>query len=136
MTKSRLTIDPGGFRRGVKPLISAFVALIATCGPLLADPLKATMGEMAKTTKEAKAALSATNAGTFDAILKSYADEGRAGRALFPGGSAGNQDLRARFSTFAATADEARRSRVDSTRFKTTFSSLVSECRSCHSVYK
>lgn len=136
MMKPRLTIEPGGFRRCVKPLITAFVALVATCGQLLADPLKATMGEMAKTTKEAKAALSASDAGTFDAILKAYADEGRAGMALFAGGSAKNQDLRARFSTFAGTADAARKSQVGPAKFKATFGSLVNECRSCHSVYK
>ncbi|WP_165491092.1 cytochrome c [Lichenihabitans psoromatis] len=104
--------------------------------PLLADPLKATMAEMARTTKEAKAALSANDPATFDAIMKAYAGEGRAGMALFPGGSAKGQDLRTRFSKFSATADAARQSSTTPTRFRAAFGSLVGECRSCHSVYK
>ncbi len=110
--------------------------LMASTEPLLADPLKATMAEMARTTKEAKAALSVTDPATFDAILKAYAGEGRAGMALFPGGSAKGQDLRTRFSKFAATADAARQPSTTPARFRAAFGSLVSECRSCHSAYK
>ena len=117
-------------------LLPALMALVATCGPLCADPLKATMAEMARTTKEAKAALSVADPATIDAILKAYADEGKAGMALFPGGSAKSQDLRARFSAFAATADAARHSGVGPAKFKAAFGSIVNECRSCHSVYK
>ncbi|WP_165491074.1 cytochrome c [Lichenihabitans psoromatis] len=109
---------------------------MASTEPLLADPLKATMAEMARTTKEAKAALSVTDPATFDAILKAYAGEGRAGMALFPGGSAKGQDLRTRFSKFAATADAARQPSTTPARFRAAFGSLVSECRSCHSAYK
>ena len=122
--------------RSAKPLLPAFVVLVATCGPLVADPLKAMMGGMAKTTKEAKAALSATDPAITDAILHAYADEGKAGVALFPGGSAKGQDLRARFSAFAATADAARQAGGTPARFRAAFGSLVNECRSCHSVYK
>ena len=117
-------------------LLPAVIALVATCGPLCADPLKAMMAEMARTTKEAKTALSAADPATINAILKAYADEGKAGMALFPGGSEKSQDLRARFSTFATTADAARHSSIGPAKFKAAFSSLVNECRSCHSVYK
>ncbi len=112
------------------------VSLMALTEPLLADPLKATMAEMARTTKEAKVALSATDPATFDAILKAYADEGKAGMALFPGGSAKGQDLRARFSAFAATADAARQAGGTPVRFRAAFGSIVNECRSCHAVYE
>ena len=91
---------------------------------------------MAKTTKEAKAALSATDPAITDAILQTYVDEAKAGMALFPGGSAKGQDLRARFSAFDATADAARQAGSTPARFRAAFGSLINECRSCHSVYK
>ena len=43
------------------------------------------MGGMAKTTKEAKAALSATDPAITDAILQTYVDEAKAEMALVPG---------------------------------------------------
>ncbi|WP_282589183.1 hypothetical protein [Lichenifustis flavocetrariae] len=91
---------------------------------------------MAKTTKEAKAALSTTDPATFEAILKAYGDEGKSGMALVAGGSSKARDLRARFSTFAATAEAARQSGGGPVKFKAAFGTIVNECRSCHSVYK
>ena len=95
-----------------------------------------TMGEMARTTKDAKAALSSSNPATFNAILKAYSDEANAAVALFPAGSVRSQDLRARFSAFASIADAARQSGSSPARFRAAFGSIVGECRSCHAVYK
>ena len=136
MPKFCRKIGPSGFRIIARSIPTVFVALIMMSGPLLADPLKMTMGEMARTTKDAKAALSSTNPTTINAILKAYSDEANAGMALFPTGSMKSQDLRARFSAFASIADAARQSGNSPAKFRAAFGSIVGECRSCHSVYK
>jgi hypothetical protein len=136
MLRRRSTLPVRHALRAATPIAWGLVSLITLTEPLLADPFKATMGEMARTTKDAKVALAANDRATFDAILRAYADEAKAGMALFPGGSAKNQDLRARFSTFAATADATRQSGSNPARFRAAFSSLVGECRSCHAAYK
>ena len=126
-------------RRGAMaavPVLWGSFSLFLLTEPLLADSPKATMAEMARTTKEAKAALSSTDPAAFESVLQAYADEGKAGMALFPGGSAKSQDIRARFSAFAATAEAARQAGGTPARFRAAFGSLVGECRSCHSVYR
>ncbi len=95
------------------------------------------MEHMGETTKAGKSELGSFDPARAEAIFRAYAQQARTADAFYAaGGSAKAQDLHARFLRFAAAADTASSSATDRAKFRSSFGSLVAECRSCHSVYK
>ncbi len=111
--------------------------IVCVVGPAYALSLKSIMGSMADTTKLAKATVGNFDQAQAADVLQRYASDAQAAGASYATGTnAKAQDLRARFQEMAATADGARRSALNAKSFRTAFTAIVGECRSCHSVYK
>jgi cytochrome c556 len=129
---SRYTVVP--LRAGPRiTAASSLLLALAAVTPADAESLKSTMSSMAATTKAVQAALSSNDLAKAEQLLKAYAGEAQSASALFPGSSQKVQDFRARFTKLSATAAGAGGSPAG---LKTAFGSIVSQCRSCHSVYK
>ena len=111
------------------------VLLLAALGPVHAETFKTLMQSMAETTKAAKAALGSKDPVKSDQVMQAYASEALAATALWGDSGPKAQDLRKRFTEFAATADAASHS-GGSSAFRSAFGNIVSQCRSCHAVYK
>ena len=111
------------------------VLLLAALGPVHAETFKTLMQSMAETTKAAKTALASKDPVKSDQVMQAYAGEAHAAIALWADGGPKAQDFRERFSKFAATADAASHS-GDTSAFRSAFGNIVSQCRSCHAVYK
>ena len=129
---SRCTAVPYRTDRKVVAACCASLALAAVT-PAHAESLKSTMSSMAATTKAARTALSSNNLAKAEELLKAYSGEAQLASSLFPGNSQKAQDFRARFTKLSATAAGAGGSPAG---LKTAFGTIVSQCRSCHSVYK
>lgn len=102
-----------------------------------AGPLKQLMEHMNQTTKAAKAALGAFDPANATALLQAYAQEAHEGENLRAGDtSAKSKDLRARFARLASTAEKGSAAASNRAQFRKTFIDVVTQCKSCHSVYK
>ena len=112
---------------------SCALLVLAVLTPAHAESLKSTMTSMAATTKAVQAALSSNDLARAENLLKAYSGEAQSASSLFPGNSQKAQDFRARFTKLSATAAGAGGSPAG---LKTAFGTIVSQCRSCHSVYK
>lgn len=112
---------------------SCMLLALAAVTPAHAESLKSTMNSMAATTKAVQTALSSSDIAKAEDLLKAYAGEAQSASALFPGSSPKAQDFRARFTKMSATVAGTGGSPAG---LKTAFGNIVSQCRSCHSVYK
>ena len=105
--------------------------LTASKVPAATTSIKAIMSEMAGTTKLARTAAASGDLAKAQAVLMSFAAESRSAAALVGGGDPRSMDLRKRFTVLASTAEGAQPA-----RFKAAFGAIVSQCRSCHDVYR
>lgn len=113
------------------PLAAAWLA-----SPAQAGPLKQIMKRMNETTKAAKAELAAFDSSGAAALLQDYAQEARDAAALRAAdASSKSQDLHARFVRLASTAENATAA-ANEPQFRKLFTDVVTQCKSCHSVYK
>lgn len=108
--------------------------LASLCVPAMAATLKSIMSEMKQTTTAAKGVVSNFDQAQADALLHQYATQATAAAKLIGGGDAKAADFQKRFVALAATANSARATNAAS--FRTAFSAIAAQCRSCHSTYK
>lgn len=117
------------------PVICLALVLAA---PALAASLKSLMQEMGDTARLAKSAAgSGFELSQAQSILEAFATQGQAGESLYAGRpDAKSHDFSRRFARLVAIADGGRATVKDRAGFRTAFTAVAGECRSCHSVYK
>jgi hypothetical protein len=113
------------------------LAIVLFAAPAFAISLKGIMRHMGETTSEAKAVMASFDAARAEDVLQTYALDARAADALFAQSSNVNaQDLHARFSLMAITAERASPGVKDPASFHKALVQVIGQCRSCHTAYK
>jgi cytochrome c556 len=116
--------------------LGAGLAVVLFAAPAFAISLKGIMRHMGGTTNEAKAVLASFDAARAEAVLQTYASDAHAADALFAQNSNANaQDLHARFSQMATTAERAGSGVKDPAGFRRALGQVIGQCRSCHAAY-
>lgn len=126
----------GGSRSAPSLRFCLGLALIAGLSvPALAASFKGVMGEMKQTTTVAKGVLSNFDQVKANALLHQYSAQALAADKLYSGGNdAKAADFHKRFAALAAAADSAKA--TDAASFRSAFTTIAAQCRSCHSAYK
>jgi cytochrome c556 len=135
---SKFKDRPSGFVAGLfsSRCLGAGLAIVLFAAPAMAISLKGIMRHMGGNTSEAKAVLASFDASRAEAVLQTYAADAHAADALFVQSSSANaQDLHARFSQMAITAERAGPAVKDPASFRKALGQVIGQCRSCHAAY-